>query len=74
MYVLIDLQSVKGIFWKQELRQPGTGWSSAKLLGKVATLGERERERETERDEERGKKARLGTAQKNRLLLSAFSA
>lgn len=47
-----------------------------RLLGKVAMLGESEGERERARELRKGgkKKARLGTAQSNQLLLSAFSA
>lgn len=63
--------SAKSIFWKQELRQTGTGWSSAKTAREGCHAGS-ERERENELGKE--KKARLGTAQSNQLLLSAFSA
>lgn len=79
--------SAKDIFWRQEFRQAGTGWTSAKTARKVAILGakewerereregrEREREREAEGELRKEKKARLGTAQSNQLLLSAFSA
>lgn len=45
-----------------------------RLLGKVAMLGASERERERARELRKEKKARLGTAQSNQLLLSAFSA
>lgn len=45
-----------------------------RLLGKVAMLGASERERERAREPRKEKKARLGTAQSNQLLLSAFSA
>lgn len=75
-------RSAKDIFWRQEFRQAGTGWTSAKTARKVAILGAKEWEGERERGKgERGrgraeerKKARLGTAQSNQLLLSAFSA
>lgn len=71
--------SAKDIFWRQAFRQTGTGWTSAKTARKVAILGakserEKEGEREAEGELRKEKKARLGTAQSNQLLLSAFSA
>lgn len=56
-----------------ETRTP-TAWHRLELCqGCLGRLPRWERESERARDEERGKKARLGTAQSNRLLLSAFS-
>lgn len=45
-----------------------------RLLGKVAMLGASERESERASEARKEKKARLGTAQSNQLLLSAVSA
>lgn len=52
--ILIDLQ--RASFGKQELRQAGTGWSSAKTAREGCHAGsERVRERASERAEERKK-------------------
>lgn len=49
----------KSIFWKQELRQPGTGWSSAKTAREGCHAGS---ERASERASSRGKKKRQDLA------------
>lgn len=53
----------KSIFWKQGLRQPGTGWSSAKTAREACHAGsERARERAS-----RGKKKRQDLARRSQI-------